>query len=816
MKTIQDLFQKFKSRKEVAIINRSDFRRNIYYYNDLYDLILKLCTYLDDLGLKKGNKIFIWSYNSIEWSLIFLACAIKGIIIVPIDFLAKEDFIIKIYNIVKPKHFFKTKYKPNINLNIDITNIEDLIYKIKPLNKCKNIPNINTNDIVEIVFTSGTTGEPKGVVITNENLCSNLISMSLHFKLNKKQKFLSVLPLSHLFEQNPGFLMVMNVGASVVYIKTIKPSNLLTAMKEEKITNMVTVPRLLNSLTESIKKQVELQNKTKLFNKMLKFSYDKPLFIKKILFNKVHKKIGENFLYFVSGGAYLNEDLQDFWENLGFKIIQGYGLTECSPVLCANFLNIQKKGYVGKALPNISIRIKDGEIQAKGKNITQGYYNNKKQTDYIFDNGWFKTGDIGEIDNDGFIKIKGRSKDVIVTGSGMNVFPEDIEKILLEDSDVKDCCVLGIKRLNEEIVYAVLILNNSKSDIKKIINNANNKLASSQQIIGYSVWKENDFPRTTTMKIKKNIVAEKLNKNSSKKISNTSSNKLYNLLSLVCKVDIGQIKQSSSLSKDLNLDSIGKIELVSYIEQEYNIDFSDELINQYTTVSKLEKLILEKVKIPIKKIDIFKKFTLNKFSLFLRTLNNILTYPLQRRIIKLNVKGLENLKNVSNETIFVSNHITYLDAPTIYRALPFKLRNKVFTAMHTEYFEEEKNKFLLKLKYFYVTYFVGAYPFPRTRNFKKNIQVTGSILDKGYNILFFPEGKHSIDGKIDTFKQGIGFIISELNVNIIPVKIDGIFGCLDNGIHKKNVTVTFGKPLFFYNKSSIEITKILEEEVKKL
>jgi long-chain acyl-CoA synthetase len=718
---------------------------------------------------------------------------------------------------VKPKHFFRTKFKPDPKIKAKTTFMEDLFYEVSKQQESKKLPSLKGDDLLEIVFTSGTTGDPKGVMITHENVCSNIISMFSFVRFTKEQSLLSVLPLSHLFEQSPGFLMPLYAGASVVYIRTIKSSAILAAMKEEKVTNMMAVPRLLNSLAESIKKDVESKGKTKVFNRMLALKAPKQ--IKKLLFRKVHNAFGGRFMYFISGGAALNEELQKFWEDLGFIVLQGYGLTECSPVLSANPLEKQVRGSIGKALPGVEIRIKDGEIQAKGKNITPGYYNDRKKTQELFDGAWMHTGDIGEIDAEGFIRIKGRKKDVIVTGAGMNVYPDDIEKILLEDKDIKDCCVLGIKRSNEEIVYASILPKDHKSfDIETSVTEANEKLNSAQQILGFSIWPETDFPRTTTLKIKKRLVAEKIAEKSHTEKLSYSENKLYRLLASVCKVNVAKIKPSSVLARDLNLDSIGRIELVSYIEQEFNIDFNEDLISQKTRVKDLEALIKEKRKDAVKGIDRLRPWTLGSAASFVRLVHSIITWPLQRAVIKLNIEGLENIKGAKEPLIMVSNHLSYMDVPTILRALPAKMKSKTFSAMHTEFFEKQGFflNIIFKAQYYYTLTFMGAYPFPRTRAFRKNMEVTGKLLDRGNNIIFFPEGKHSLNGKLDAFKPGVGFIAAEMHAKVVPLRIDGIFGVLDNGIHKRDVTIRFGKPLEFQGKSPAEITGILQKEVARL
>jgi len=308
-------------------------------------------------------------------------------------------------------------------------------------------------------------------------------------KLSPKQKFLSVLPLSHVFEQVIGFLVLLSNRTTIVYIRTLKTRDLFEAFHEERITNAAVVPRLLELIHAGILQKVK--NKEKFISQVQSIG-KLPLVFRKIIFHKIHQKFGGRIRYFVCGGAPLDESVEMFYDAIGLRIVQGYGLTESSPVLTTNTPVRKKLGSVGKAVPGVKIKISsDEEVLAKGDNITQGYYKNPKKTKEIFEDGWLKTGDLGHLDDEGNLFLKGRKKDMIVTSAGINVYPEDIEQVLNKLPGVMDSCVIGTKAKKGEEIHAVLLLK-EKADLKSIITEANKKLDDSQKIQHHSAWPHED------------------------------------------------------------------------------------------------------------------------------------------------------------------------------------------------------------------------------------------------------------------------------------------------------------------------------------
>jgi long-chain acyl-CoA synthetase len=828
MKTVADIIHSFKNHDKDALVYKTGYRTFRLRYKDLYKKVLQMVQLFDELHIKKGDTIILWAYNSPNWAIVFLACAYKGVVAVPIDAKATPEFVEKIHIAVHSKAIFHSAYKlpPQLdNKPIVLDYLDKYLNGLQASDISQST--VDENDLLEIVYTSGTTGDPKGVMLTQKNLLANITAVKKVVHIEPHQTFLSVLPLTHLFEQNPGFLAPLSLGCTIVYMQGIRPSLIFKTMKEERITNMILVPRLLKLFADGIKREFEQKGLTNLFSALLEFNG--PLVLKKVLFFPVHKKFGTHFHFFVSGGAPLPHELDAFWSKMGFTILQGYGLTESSPVLTVNALEKKRGGSVGFALPGITLKTNDsGEVYAKGDNITKGYYQKEKETKELFDGEWMKTGDIGEIDKDGYLFLKGRQKDMIVTAAGVNVYPEDIEQKLLKHPEVKDVCVLGLPSENGEEVHAEIILKH-KTELRRLVESVNDELNESQQITSYSMWEKEDFPRTTTMKIQKRFVLSEIQnrKQTADHPVLTDVPKLYMMIARINSVDMSLVKPNAKLALDLKMSSINRVELVSLIEQEFNIDIDEEEITADTTVADIEKMVKDRNRIEEK--NIFHRWFLSSPVRVIRYIYNILIMDTLVRIFCIRtVKGLENLNHIKEPVIFISNHTSYFDVPNIYMSLPFAIRNNIAAAAHREYFDIPKNqiakRMLYKFYYYHASLFTNIYLFPRIKGFKKSLEYTGELIDKRWNILFFPEGKHSLDENMLEFQTGIGWLIKEMRVPVVPIKLEGINKILAGDVgdtlafpKRGKVSITFGKQVEpDYTKSIPEITQELQELIAKM
>lgn len=816
METLADLTKSLKSRGDaVALVHRTDYRTFRYSFAKLYARACQFAHLLAKHKIKKGDCILIWGPNSPAWVITLCGAMLKGVILVPLDIRSTPDVIKAIQAQVKAKALFCTRYKRN-PFKIKTFILEDLELALDEFPDTPPKEKVDPDDLVEILYTSGTTGDPKGVMLTHRNIVSNVRAMQDIEPLSSDDMLLSSLPLSHIFEQTVGLLCPLSQGASVCYIRSIKISAIFDALHRERITIMAIVPRFLETFRKS------MLQKSRLISPLSSAARALPRALRCALFFVVHRVFGRHFKYFVVGGAPLELSLERFWGTLGFRVLQGYGLTETSPMISCNTSREKRVGSVGKIIEGVNVKFVDKEIWVKADSITQGYYKNPKKNKESFSGGWFKTGDFGVLDSDGFLFLHGRKKDMIITSGGINVYPEDIEDVLKRIQGVQDACVIGVKHGVEEEVHAVVLLANDINP-SNILSLANEKLDSAQQIQDITIWPFEDFPRTPTMKIKKFLVLEHLQSGAKKEepvgVPDVGKG-LFSILRQLVK-DSSRIKASATLGSDLKLGSIDRVELVSLVEHEFNIDIDEAEIVQTTTIADVEKMIHERRRLHRKRQ--FWRWTRVWWCCALRgTVQTLLLFPIVRLFCSpRHVRGLENLRDLRGPVIFVSNHQSHFDTPLIVMHLPQAYRSRIAPAAWQEYF---LSKGIIKrtaklFAYTLVTIFFNTYSFPQTKGFRRSVQYTGELIDDGWSILLFPEGTRSPGEKMLPFKRGIGLIASEMKVAIVPVRVSGVNRVLPREAFwpkRGPVSITFGVPLSFAGESQVQIVKKIEAEARRL
>ena len=832
MYTLQDIFLTFKNRDKVCFVYRTDVRRYHITYRDFYLSAVRLATYLKRQGVKKEDRVAVWAPNSPLWAQVFWACVYIGAVVVPIDFISGRQRADVILKSARPKVLFQSRFKPDRfrrddilleNLSVQLVEIENIEELLSDADEGA-VEKVADTDLVELVYTSGTTGNPKGVQLTHKNLIANIDQIKKHIYLDENYNFLSVLPLSHMFEQMGGFLVPLSVGAKIVYLQTLKPSALMSAFAQEDIYAVMIVPRLLQALGRSIKLKFSKPVLQNVFYFLRSISRKSPFDKRKKLFFFVHKKFGRNFKFFVSGGAALDEGTAHLWQDLGFKIIEGYGLSETSPVLTANPEDKPKIKSAGVPLEGVDIKIAgDGEILVKGDNVFTGYWENEQASrDAFTDDGYFKTGDIGEFDSDGYLYIKGRKKEVIVLPSGVNVYPDDIEEVLVRQQGVKECCVVGIDRGDGEEVCAVIVLEKGlkEEDAEKIIQETNKYLDTSSQITSFYIYPEAELPKTPTLKVRKFIVKQKITQKQSD--ASHAGDRLYEIIARVAGTSPDKISEDTCLYRDLHLSSIERLELINILEQEYRMDINEEDIDQTTTVGRLREIVELRRKLSSgirfrfwtnsRVVKILRKYLGDKFHSFILSL-----------FIDLHVKGLDKIKNLPQPVIFISNHLSYFDQPVILKSMPVDIRLNTATAAREEFFfPQTKNiivKILTRFAYEYATVWGNVFMLPQVRGFRKSLQYMGKLADEGINILIFPEGERSRTGELLSFMPGLGLMVKELKIPVVPIRIRGLEKVFPRGAKwpkKGEVEVVYGDIMYFDKESPDDIVKICREKIEKM
>jgi len=824
MRTLIDLFNTFNLLGDkTAFVNRTGARRLVVTYRELHELALKMAHLLAQNGIEPGDRVVIWGPNSSWWGVTYWGIIIRGAIAVPIDFMSNLERADSIRTLTKAKLVVQSRFKAERMAADNSLLLEELQYLLEDLLPIHELAAPSPEDTAQLIYTSGTTGNPKGVIHSHKNLIANMTQINRAVPIISAEfNFLSLLPLSHMFEQMGGFFVPLYRGAAIVYLRTLKPSAIMEALADEDIYVIMSVPRLLQLLKSTIEREVEEKYLTGYFRQLSGLATRLPKGVRRILFYPVQKKFGRNFATFVSGGAPLDPDTFNFWAAMGFTVLEGYGLTETSPVLCVNTMEKQVAGSVGPQLPGVQVKIEEKEVLVRGDNVFPGYFENEQASrDAFTDDGWFRTGDLGEISPDGWLVIKGREKELIVTGAGVNVYPDEVEATLNRIAGVKESCVIGLDSGSGEEVHAVLLLDNSFTAPEEIISQANSQLDALQQISGYTLWKEPEFPKTTTLKIKKFTVKEELKKVAEGGEATVSTDSLLNLLAKVTGTAVGRIREESLLVADLGLTSIDRLELVNFLEQEFRLDIDDSRIGPLTKVSDLREMLAKREKLIVH--EHFRFWTNNTFCRGVRKVWDILCHgPLLRRFVTLDVRGRKHLKYLEGPVIYAANHLSYLDQPVILSALPEKIRYSTATAAWAEFFFGDYQgfgKFWRRLSYEYGSLFFNLFPLPQSQGFSGSLKYMGKLADAGINILIFPEGGHSLDGTMLPFQPGLGIMVKELGLTVVPLKISGTDKVLPHVVsfpRRGRVTVTFGKPLQFRYEEPAEIVATVRQEVEKL
>jgi long-chain acyl-CoA synthetase len=478
-------------------------------YDALAERVRRFTGYLQEQGVVKGQRLLLWSGSSINWMVAFLAVLHTGGVVVPLDVNSKEDFMARIAQTTGATHLIATRKQystlkqPPAPL-IDIDALPEGVYDAAAL------PVLEADDLAELVFTSGTTGQPKGVMLSHGNIAFDADAALAVVHIQPGDRALSVLPLSHMFELTIE-MAIIHCGSSILYARSLNPDTLLKLLGSQGITCMVLIPQALQLFMNGIDRQVRAQKREKQFELLVRLARWLPFGMRPLLFRPVHRRFGGHFRFFVSGGAYLPPRLAERWELMGIRVLQGYGATECAPVVTVTPMHDHNFESIGRPLPGVEVRIaEDGELLVRGPNVARGYWQNPEATTAAFQDGWYHTGDLGYQDSRGSLYLKGRKKNMIVLSNGFNVYPEDIENVLLTYPAIKDAVIVGL--MEDEsgpTVYGVLLMDDA-GQARTVIQQTNRQLASHQQIRGFTIWPDADFPRTHTLKVKRQEVVERL------------------------------------------------------------------------------------------------------------------------------------------------------------------------------------------------------------------------------------------------------------------------------------------------------------------
>ena len=803
-------------------------------------------------GVTAGQAIAIWSENRPEWIAAMWGALLEGVVVVPIDYRASAEFLSRVAGIVEAKAIL-------VGDAVDVTALgqsrpvwklgEIFRLKAEPFRSEPEAPDVDRGHVTaqttaEIIFTSGATAEPKGVVLTHKNILANIVPIEREMAKYKKYarpfrpiRFLNLLPLSHMFGQAMATFVPPMLPGVVVFTRSYAPDDIVRQIKQRRISVLVCVPKILEVLKDYVVRVApEAAEPPPAGMHWAKRWWH---------YRRIHRMFGFKFWAMVVGAAPLDPELEAFWGRLGFLVVQGYGLTETAPIVTLNHPLHARRGAVGKPISGVEIKIADdGEILVRGENVTTGYYNAPEATREAFAGGWFHTGDIGELDAEGRLMIRGRKKEMIVTPEGLNVFPEDVERALQQQPGVIDAAVVGgpIAGSSAERVQAILVLAEG-TDPDRVVRDANAVLGDHQKIRASAVWPGNELPRTEgTQKLKRRELRTWL---TGQRADLPAKAEGHGVAAVLERFAPGRTITPATTIDELGLSSLERVELMMALEETFQVTVDEAAFSAATTVADLDALTRppdwgqtgvrpgsDPGQTRVRPHDADIPFPAWNRSLPARIARRVSLptwiLPLSRIFARVTVSGLEHLDKIEGPVIFAANHQSHFDGPVILDSLPPKWRYRTAPAMLKQFFDAHffperhtrKQWFTNSLNYYLSVLFFNAFPLTQGgAGTRQTLRYVGELVGDGYSILIFPEGRRTEAGEIAPFQPGVGMIASRLGVPVVPVRLNGLDQVLPRHASFPVVSrarCTFGAPIVLTGNDYAALAARVEAAVRAL
>ncbi len=840
-------------------------------YQELSDRVDALSMELTRKGLRPGDRVILLLDQPRHYSGVFFAITQRGAVTVPLDTQSSPDIIHQVARHAEARFILTTKSFVQSCRLTEATKeccllIEDLMDNIPSRSAPPRTP-ISTGELTPehlalLFYTSGTTGNPKAVMLTHGNLLANLKAFAHLGFIDFNDKVVSFLPLHHAYAFTVTLLAPLFFGAAIVYPSGLSSRDLMTCLNQTHPTIFVGVPQVFQLLARSIQEKLSALPKHK--QCILHATQGAAQRLRRVtsinfsrcLFNDLHQKFGGQMRVLISGGARLQPEVWQAFNRWGFTLLEGYGLTETAPVSAFNPVERPKAGSVGKALCNTRIKIHDpdehgvGEVLIQGPHVMAGYYKQPEETAKVIRDQWFHTGDLGYLDRDGYLFLTGRKKEIIVLGSGKNINPEELEDYYLRCRYIKEICVLPFSRdenafQNSEQLAAILVPNEHlfkqqgatgiRDKLKWELENLSTQLPSYKHITQFVVALT-PLPRTRLGKLKRHearrlfeqLYAQQTGERAQKTTDKDpvsslaeqdDAREILNFFEQRLNRPVGV---KDHLELDLGLDSLGKIEILLALQEHLNLTLSEEQSMNFLMCQTIQELM-----------ETLKKYFPNSSAMLKETpgrkkkdnitssseasvlWKEILEEPLSdhhhpvlvkrrniwqrgvsvalslinkglfRLFFLLRVKGLENLPD--HPYILVPNHASFLDGPAIAAALPLNQLRKTYFLGDSRFLDHGIVKpFQTPL---------GLIPIQLSFDLMEALKACAFVLRDRQSVCYFPEGQRSIDGDIKPFKQGIGILVKELGIPVVPVYIHGTFQAWPRGKKYPRffpVRVTFG------------------------
>lgn len=781
-----------QSLEKAAIITKD----KTYSYTELLSGIQTLANLFAG---KNYKRVAICSENRADWIYAFYATWQNQGTVVTIDFLSSPDDIHFILNDCQPELVFTSnttletmnKAKEGLSFEPEMVNLDEVQYIKEPESPefhCKSDDEPESTAV--IIYTSGTTGSPKGVMLSFINLISNIRAVSEEVKIFRADRqVLMLLPLHHIFPMLGSMAAPLYVGSTIVMSPSMQSTDLMETMKNNKVAIMIGVPRLYELLYKGLKNKIESSAVGKFMLKAVAGIGSRTLARK--IFKKVHVAMGGHLEFMVSGGAKLPEDAGKFFTHLGFEVLEGYGMTETAPMITFTRPGHVRIGSAGQVLPGVSIDIQQGEIVVKGPNVMKGYFNREEETHDILKDGWLHTGDLGELDKEGFLYITGRKKEIIVLQSGKNINPMEIEMKL--DERFEAVSEAGIFYLNDKL-HAIILPNNKfltenqvsdpKQYFKKqVIPQLNETLTPYKRISLFALTVE-PLPRTRLGKLQRFKLPDLFEAESKEKkrgSSEADNTEEFTALKAFIEVQTDtEVYPEDHITFDIALDSLGRLSLIDFIKRTFGIELDEDQLLSFPSLKHMSEHIKEN-KLFQKKADTLHWGDSLKEKSQVNLSNTWITLLLIKHIAQflffilfsVKRKGLENIPE--GPAILAPNHQSYVDSLLVITCLKNALLKKTYFYAKKEYVNTRFMVFMAKHH--------NVVVMDLQHNLKESIQQLAEVLKQGNKVLIFPEGTRSYDGKLGDFKQTFAVLSKELGLPIIPIAISGAHKAMPRGSH---------------------------------
>ncbi len=894
--------------REVAVVRYQGNRRRVTTYDELACLAGRFAALLAERDIALGDRVLIWAENSAEWIAAFYGCMLRGVMAVPLDSNGTADFAARVSNDVSPR-LVVGDARLLIQLPEDLPRLafEDWMTQL-PVAEAGGVAGITADTPLQILFTSGTTGDPKGIVLTHGNVLASVGPIENAAKpylpyerLIHPLRILQTLPLSHVFGQTMSLWVPPIFKGEVHFESRLVAPRLIETIRKERISVLAAVPRAIALL--KIQLEVSLPGLTE--RVLGPWGQPGPAIAKLSLlgwiattaagarrwlhFRDVHRAFGPKFWAIICGGGALQGPLEEFWNAVGLVVVQGYGMTETTAIITLNHPFHVAEGTIGKPLPGREVKLgPDGEVLVRGASISGSTWSSGAL--HPRESEWLATGDLAVAQATGELRFLGRKSEVIVTSSGVNLHPEDIEAAIDRQPGALACAVVSLETTAGPEPCAVLAFRGTRDEAAAAIERANSQLAEYQRILRWKLWPEPDLPRTSTGKVKRKAVAQWLARKHAVADAGASTNNhavgngsgavsadwLLTLIAQITGEPLAADGDKLKLTEDLHLDSLGRVQLAAAIEERLGTVpvAGNGTLDQIHTLGELRRLLSANpehgaqdpepapavpsfsanetgdgemtseaepvVADPQIQVESTPKATYLyphwPWILPIRWLRvaflETVVRPLVWLIAKPVVEGPERLE-ASEPMLIVANHITAFDGPLLEYALPGPIRRRMAVAMSGEMLEDFRHfrnpdhamgkiRFFLPgpLYYLLATALFNVFPLPRQRDFQRSFAHAGAALDKGMNLLVFPEGARSEAGKLTRFRPGIGLLVKQSGTAVLPMAMRGL-GELKAGhgrwVHAGAIAIRVGQPMHFSPlETESAITARLQCEVEKM